>query len=382
MVDKKILMGCSNYWTSPFQVGSHHIVKGFVQLGWDVGFVSDPLSPLHILTGFNKQLSERLKIYRSGGIVDPSEKIWAYVPGAMFSPHNKPFLRSSWLAHHWDQLSFPSVIKQIEKNGFGEVDILYLDSPYHLYLLDKLKYKKSIYRIADKSSGFSKSTHSMKLVEKEIASRVDLVVYTARGLRNYVESLSPKQAKFFPNGVNYHHFANNISQTPLEYKKIKHPIALYVGAMADWFDFELVNETIKKLPNISFVFIGPDRLARQKLVNCSNVHILGPRNYSDLPAYMQHADVGIIPFDTKKHGELVHSINPLKLYEYMASGLPVVATEWDELLTLKSPAILCKDIDEFIAGINMVCNEGIQNRESLQDYAKKFDWNKKIENLL
>jgi len=379
---KKILMACSNYWSSPFHVGSHHIAKYFADQGWKVGFLSDPISPLHILNGVDQILHDRWSLYKSGGRVDYGDKIWAYVPGALATPHNKPLLRSLWIQRNWNRLTYPSVIKKIKQHDFDSVDILYFDSINHLYLLDSIKYKKSLFRIADNYSGFSKSTSAAREAERELAGRVDVVLFTARSLEEYVMSLSPRKALYLPNGVNYRHFAEGSKFLPVEYENIKKPIALYVGAMAEWFDFDLINFAAQKLPDISFVLVGPDSLAKQRLKKLPNIHILGARNYTDLPAYMHNADVGLIPFDIENHANLVNNINPLKLYEYMACGLPVVSVKWKELILLQSPAIVCYTPEDFALAIENVCSQGKTHKELYQTYAYRHDWGRQLEKLL
>jgi hypothetical protein len=69
---KKILMVCNNYWTSPFQVGSHHLARAFVKRGWEVAFISEPVSPFHGLRGLHPELRERFAYYRAGGVRDPA----------------------------------------------------------------------------------------------------------------------------------------------------------------------------------------------------------------------------------------------------------------------------------------------------------------------
>jgi hypothetical protein len=61
----KVLMACANYWTSPFQVGSHHLARGLARAGWTVGFVSDPISPFHWVSSPRQELSKRYDLYRT-----------------------------------------------------------------------------------------------------------------------------------------------------------------------------------------------------------------------------------------------------------------------------------------------------------------------------
>ena len=98
-------MACANYWTTPFQVGSHHLARGFVDAGWTVGFVSDPISPLHLLGHARKELASRFRLYRQGGFWDLGKKLWAYVPAALATPRNEPLLRSHALERGWAHLT-------------------------------------------------------------------------------------------------------------------------------------------------------------------------------------------------------------------------------------------------------------------------------------
>ncbi len=108
--------------------------------------------------------------------------------------------------------------------------------------------------------------------------------------------------------------------------------------MHDWFDADLVNALTDELPEVDFVLIGPEKEIRPKLQARKILHLLGRRPFEALSSYLHHADVGIIPFNRTKHPNLVNAINPLKLYEYTACGLPVVATRWDELEQIHPPA--------------------------------------------
>jgi glycosyltransferase involved in cell wall biosynthesis len=106
----------------------------------------------------------------------------------------------------------------------------------------------------------------------------------------------------------------------------------------------MLEECARRMPDTAFVIVGPAMQSAPAWTGRPNVRLLGPRPYEQIPTYMRHADVGIIPF---KPGLLVHAVNPLKLYEYMAAGLPVVATEWEELKQMNSPALLATDADGF-----------------------------------
>ena len=366
MPPKKILVAASNSWNSIFQVGTHHLAREFLKMGYEVAFISDPISPFHIKS---PTLYERLAPYRSGGIRE--QNLWTYVPFTLFPPHNKPILRSEWIHRHWHQWTIPSVVKKVHQNGFGKVDILYLDTPLQSFWLNSIQAKKTVYRMADKNSGFKKSTPTQLQMEQELIQQVDCVVYTAKPLADSI----PRKAHYLPNGVPFAHFAKP-GHLPSEYKNIPKPIAVYVGAIEYWFDFGLVEQLAKNMPDVSFVCIGP---AKEQTSTLKNVHFLGPRPYSEVPNYLQFANVGLIPFDVKHYPDLIHNVNPLKLYEYMASGLPVVSTRWKEIENIASPAHLCNTLEDFESGIRKALKS---NGFTEQNFAKSFDWSTRAAQLL
>src|SRR5438105_4783206 len=128
MARKRVLMACPNYWRSPFQVGSHHLAREFVRAGWEVAYVSDPVTPWHLAGGWTRELEERLGLWWAGGEVEHGGRLWAYVPAALVAGHNKPLVRGEAVHRHWHRWTVPNVVAQVRQHGFGAVDLLYIDS--------------------------------------------------------------------------------------------------------------------------------------------------------------------------------------------------------------------------------------------------------------
>ncbi|EEL37719.1 Glycosyltransferase [Bacillus cereus Rock3-29] len=347
--------------------------------GWEIAYISAPISPIHRMFSPTKEFYDRYEIYKKGGETFEGGKVWSYVPGALLTPNNKPILRSEIIYNHWDKLGYPNIKKLIELKNFREVDLLYFDNGLQNYLLDFINYKKSVFRMADKNSGFSNSTKALEKAETKLSQSVDRVLYTAHTLEDHVNGLKPKDTLYFPNGVNLAHFLEKKEQ-PVEYKSIDKPIVVYVGAIEEWFDFNLFNEMAKRMSDFAFVVIGPDKLAKQHINEIENVHILGRRSYDQLPAYLQYANVGIIPFNVKEYAHLLDYVNPLKLYEYMVSGIPVVSSKWKELELINSPAQLAENLDQFIEAIKEAVRD--TDKEKYISFAKQHSWTSRVDNLL
>ena len=130
-----------------------------------------------------------------------------------------------------------------------------------------------------------------------------------------------------PHGVNFSLFSEQVNSIPNDLPQGK-PIAGFYGSISTWLDQDLLVKTIKKLPHWRFVFIGKVDCNIDKLQQFTNVHFLGTKPHTDLPKYIQNWNVAILPFVDNKQ---IQMCNPLKLREYLASGTPVVTTDFNAL---------------------------------------------------
>ena len=349
-MSKKVLMAVANYYTSPFQVGSHHYARAFEKLGYEVLFISNPISPIHKIFANSSELKERERICKKGG--ESVGCIFYYVPHSLFTPQNKPILSSNFVLNNWQIFTHPNLLNFIKNRGFGEVDILWFDSPFFGFLLEDITYKKSILRIADYAKGFGAVSDAQFNTEIKIANSVDMVAYTAKNLKEkYTEIKDKTKMYYMPNGIDLDFFETADRSLPQEFQYISEPRVIYVGATHDWFDVDLVYYCAKNLPNYSFIIIGPEQKDLSLLKELKNVYILGPIPYTRIPAFLYNSQVGIIPFSVKDYPDLVNSINPLKMYEYLACGLKVVSVEWEQIKDMAEYVHFANNKDEFLCCI-------------------------------
>ena len=373
---KKILMAATNYWTSPYQVGSHHYAREFARNGWEVFFVSDPISPFHNLLRNKSQLTDRKKINK--GLVNSGyDNIQIYVPFSLITPNEKPVFRTRFITNIWHKLTIPNIVKYSKQLGFGDVDLLWFDSLTQFFWINEIKYKRSILRIADRFDAFKKINPNFKKLEEKLKDKTDIITYTAKTLKSYLRGYEDKMF-YVPNGVNVEHFLNSKKDIPDDLKEIPKPRAVYVGAIEEWFGINFLAEVAKKCKNFSFVLIGSPNIDVSNLKNIPNIYFLGRRDYSRMPAYISNSDVGIIVFNVDH--PVVSSVNPIKLYEYMACGIPVVATRWEELKMMESPAYLAEGVDDFVDYLNLALED--RNKEKYISYAKLNSWNKRFNSII
>ena len=375
----KVIFGSANHWTSPYQVGSHAWARLFARNGFDVAYVSDPVTPWHWLEQKNwSRTWERFALWQGGGVLEEDGRLRAWTPLSFISPRNSPFFRSNWALHRWSSFGFPSAETKLRQWGFESPDILWLDSVRHAGWGRALGPKITVLRVADWNAGFEAVPGSALDLEREMIGECDLVIASARSLEEQIKPLrNGRPLTTIRNGVDVS-FWNRPSSLPEEYARIPAPRVVYVGAMDQWFDVNLLFELARALPKISFVLIGQRRFSLPGANLPSNVYWLGSRPRDQVRGYLQHAQVGMIPF---RRNELVECVCPLKLYEYMACGLPVVATRWRELKYMNSPALLAGDADEWVAHLQTLIapsgqRSGLSNgrKGELLDYASQNDW--------
>jgi len=380
-VSKRLVWGASVYWNSVFQVGAKHLARMFAEQGWQVAFLGHPLIPSNFLrVGNFRENLEQLSVWLAGGKRAPTHALYYYAPLAVLPVRKRAFFSTKkWLAH-WHRFTFPDLGRTLTRNGFKEVDALVLDSPLQACLLDIVQARRVIVRVVDNLAGFEQVSFAMLEKEREMVSRADCVVYTAKSLEKEVRRLGARKLCYIPNGVSVEQFMQKRPPLPSALASIKKPRVVYVGALEYWFDFETLKHCAENMPEVSFVLIGPDKLARERLPKRPNICLLGEQPYHLIPAFLHHANAGIIPFNTAKYPTLVNNINPLKLYEYLACGLPVAASAWEELRLLQSPAVLCDSAHDFIEALRSMLSRTV-DKQALQDYARAHDWNKAFESF-
>ena len=164
--------------------------------------------------------------------------------------------------------------------------------------------------------------------EDELVQRIDAAVVTAEDLGADLARRRPGlPVRTIRNGVDVDAFQRTVRSTPrpVDAPHNGRPIVGFVGALYHWIDWSLIDKVTRELSDFDFFFVGPDdgNPAIKSLHERPNVHFLGPRPFVQVPAYMQAFDVCWVPF-TQDH--ISTAANPVKIYEYLALGKPVVST--------------------------------------------------------
>ncbi|MGE0451185.1 MAG: glycosyltransferase [Vicinamibacterales bacterium] len=184
------------------------------------------------------------------------------------------------------------------------------------------------YDCMDHHAGFSTNAPAMLEEETRLVAGADLAIASSSPL---FEELAPSNPNcvLVPNAADFDHFAFAPGPPPLALGDVRPPVVGYYGAISDWFDVGVVRRIALSHPEWTLVLIGrTDGADLTPIGDLPNVRLLPEQRYEDLPAYLKVFDVAIIPF---RRTRLTAATNPVKVFEYLSAGKPVVATRLAEL---------------------------------------------------
>lgn len=284
---------------------------------------------------------------------------------------------------------FKKIIKEISK---GEKRILWFTYPGFSDLAAAAKWDRIVYDCSDswgstwvQPSGLKRVKPAIlkkmiQLSERRVAKSSMIRFASSQFLGDKIERITGQPAVIIENGVEYTDFAN----APIaELKKIPSPRLGFIGGIKSKLDFELLYKLAITAPSVQLILVGPVAKEKNesldKLLTLQNVHSLGGVEYENVPQYMKAMDVGLLPY---KKIEYNQAVSPLKMFEYLAAGIPVVGIGVPTTEKYQQSGVYsyAKSDLEFISE----CLKSIKfrNSDSLiqerQKAAKKQDWEEKL----
>lgn len=209
--------------------------------------------------------------------------------------------------------------------------------------------------------------------EQAFGKMADATIVTSQGLYERKKNLS-KHCYIIKNAADFPLFSTGFTPVIARKKQVG-----FIGSIDRRLDYDLLEYLFQSVPQIEFMFIGRIRMqaGADLLRRHKNVVLAGPKNVEELPAYVRHFSVGIIPF---KRSEFIKTVYPLKLNEYLAAGVPVVTTNFSYLDDFKDVVCIAEDAERFKAGVlHEMEQDSLQKKQARQEVAKANSWEHRAE---
>lgn len=250
------------------------------------------------------------------------------------------------------------------------------------YLVGAFDEECFIYYCVDEYTQFEGfDSERIAAAENEMIDRADIVVTTSEPLLK-TKRARRHDAVLVRHGVDYDHFAAawwSSLPRPADLAAIPRPIFGFFGLIQHWVDCALLAKVACLRPLYSFVLIGDCKVDVGELERLDNVFLLGRRPYEDLPAYCAAFDAGMMLF---VHNAMTRNVNPVKMYEYLAAGLPIVSTPLPEAERYEGPIILADTAERFAQACDQaLATQHSRDREAISRLVENETWASKVEYL-
>ena len=373
-------------WDTPYLTNKQHMAQEFAKLGYRVLYIESlGLRKPKITSGLDfKRIFLRLfKGIKNVKKVDSNINIWVLSPLVLPFNHGNKWIKLFNQAALNLQINF-----FLKRHKFSN----YLIWTYHPYIMDvikKLDFKKIIYHCVDDLSaipGINKRSYNFE--EKKLLKKTNCVFVTSKPLLKKCLQLN-KNTHYFKNVVDFEHFSKtkNIKKIPNDLKKIAEPRILVSGALSEFkMDFKFLNKIICSNEKYNFIFIGKEIEGQkskilEKIFSYRNVYFLGLKKYKELPNYFSNMQIAFMPIKKNKYTQ---SMSPMKLNEYIASGLPVISTDLNFLedYKLTKEIVLIKKNDNFSKICTILLRQGKLTSIRAKKIIGENTWHERTKKML
>jgi glycosyltransferase involved in cell wall biosynthesis len=361
-------------WDSPLRTSKHHFLAHLARAN-RVLYVEMPIHPLSALRHGDQW---RRAVRRVGrGPVSEGDGLAVMTPACLL-----PYRRGRWwtAALSVNALNQRMVLPQLRRAlsilGFRR-PILWFYFPNAVGLLDRLPHRLVVYHLVDDFTALAGIPPSLARLERQLLARADLVVATSRRLYETRRSLC-RETYLVRHGAFVAEFARAADAStpvPEELRRLAGPVVGYYGALHK-LDLALLRRVAVERPKWSFVLIGPTAGLQgadlSPLRGLPNIHVLGPRPFEQLPEYLRGFDAAMMPFRVEP---LTEAMCPIKMFEFLAAGKPVVSTDLPEVREMGDLIWRAPDADGFIRALEAALADGGPRAcARRQDAARAHAW--------
>lgn len=384
--DVPICLLASAGWDTPAPVNVHHIARRFAARGHRVLFVETVglRAPVPWLLRDMRRLGRRLHGWMRG-VREVHERLFVLSPIAL------PGTARSALADLSARWTARAVREALAALGM-EAPVVWAFLPRYAPIVEHLRPRLTVYHCVDHYAGNpGVDAVAIDSLERAMLAKSDLVLASSPVLAERLRDAGAT-VQLVPNVADVELFARAAAgglDEPAPLRGIARPRLVYTGNLAAYrIDFGVLEALAAAFPDASIVHVGAVGLGDtrspppglRRLQAAPNVVFAGPRPHAELPAWLAHCDVALIPFLDNAHtrGSL-----PLKLWEYLAAGLPVVATDLPNFRELARQGTLrvARDGAGFVEAVRGALDEPGAARAARTRLARDHDWRERIDQL-
>lgn len=246
-----------------------------------------------------------------------------------------------------------------------------------------------IYHIVDEYTAYSGQTperrQRLEWREKQMLGQVDMVIVVSESL---YQARLPAHAQTYlvPNGVNYQAYTAALANEtlPETLRIIKYPRLGYIGLIGDKLNLAMLKQLAQENPEWSLVLLGEARVTQQMeiwqaLQALPNVHYLGAVDIQQVPDYVKGFQVGLMPYLQNRHSE---NISPLKLYDYLAAGIPIASVNFPAAREFSPYIHLADSPEDFAQAVrNALADTAPERCQARRAVAAEHTWERRVEQL-
>lgn len=244
--------------------------------------------------------------------------------------------------------------------------------PFWLEPAQSLPNMRLVYDCMDHHGGFEDNAASVLAGERSLVEGADLLIVTSQWLQDEMEGKSQSIA-MIRNATEYEHFCDRPEDVFIDESGRR--VIGYYGAIAEWFDVELVRQVALDHPQALVLLVGRDTAgAADRLAGVANVRFTGEVPYKDLPYWLHGFDVCLLPFRVIP---LTLATNPVKVYEYLSAGKPTVSVDLPELSQFEGLVRLATEPAAFSREVSAALQADantVAHMEARKAFARRQTW--------
>ncbi|MDL2291465.1 glycosyltransferase [Desulfovibrio sp. OttesenSCG-928-F20] len=374
---RDILLFSTAEWDHPFWTNKQHMAGLFAQNGYRVLYIDS--------LGLRKPAWRKKDLVRIarriGHVLRPPQQVQRNIWQA--SPLVLPWHNSTAA-----RLLNPHLLKRFVRFYLMccrmPKPLIWTYNPLVTDLCANLPHSGIVYHCVDNLTAAPKiSGQSIQSGEEQLARIADLCFTTSPLLYERMRPLF-KKTVYEANVCDPDHFgaARKGLPEPEDIKGIAHPRIVLIGALSSYkVDFALIQAVAKTLPQAHWLLIGEQREGEPDSIKppvAYNIHLMGPRPYASLPAYLAHCDVAVIP---APHNSYTAAMFPMKFFEYLAAGLPVVSTALPALQDFGDLCFFADGPQAFAEALRAALAGERRDAKTIEKACAHFSWKERFKRM-